>query len=297
MNATETAIQAETFFGDKLYQERARLALPLLVRQAKAQQTIFYEDLADEMGMPNPRNLNYPLGSVGQTLLELGTQWGETVPPIQCLVVNQADGLPGEGVGFFIDKHRYKAMSKRQQRQVVADQLQIIFAYSHWDKVLAAFDMKPATMDFSKIVRQAAAGGRGGGESEDHKHLKEYVAAHPELLSLSPRIAKGVNEYRLPSGDELDVLFRDGDEWVAVEVKSHISDDADLVRGLFQCVKYQAVLEAFLLTTNRAPNVRTVLVTERALSPELMALKNMLGIEVIHKDAQTPNEICNAPSK
>jgi hypothetical protein len=296
MSDHETAIQAETFFGDKTYQERARAALPLLVRQAKAQQTIFYADLAQELEMPNPRNLNYVLGSVGQTLLELGKKWNEAVPPIQCLVVNQADGLPGEGAGFFIDKHRYREMSKRQQRQVVEAQLQIIFAYPHWDKVLAAFDIKPATMDFSKIVRQAAASERGGGESEHHRLLKEYVSQHPELLGLPSRIAKGVNEYGLPSGDKLDVLFRDGDEWVAVEVKSHISDDADLVRGLFQCVKYQAVLEAFLLTTNRAPNVRTVLVTARALTLDLVALKNMLGIEVIHTDAQTPNEFCNAPN-
>jgi len=51
--------------GEKLYQERARAALPLLVRQAQAGAPIFYSDLADELGMPNPRNLNYVLGSIG----------------------------------------------------------------------------------------------------------------------------------------------------------------------------------------------------------------------------------------
>ena len=37
-----------------LYQRRAFSALPLLVRQAEAGRTIHYEQLARELGMPNP---------------------------------------------------------------------------------------------------------------------------------------------------------------------------------------------------------------------------------------------------
>ncbi len=281
MSEIETGEKAEPFFGDKLYQQRARAALPLLVRQAKAQQTIYYSDLAEELGIPNPRNLNYVLGSVGVTLIQLGKEWNEDIPPIQCLVVNRADELPGEGVVFFITKEQYQGMSKRQRRILVAAELQKIFAYAKWDAVLAAFAMQPATSDFSKVVRKATSSGRGGGESEHHKLLKEHVATHPALIGLAATIANGVTEYVLPSGDELDVLFREGQEWIAVEVKSHISGDDDLVRGLFQCVKYQAVLEAFLLSTGRSPNVRTVLVTGRPWPQELLPLRNILGVEVI----------------
>ena len=64
----ETAKTAQPISGDKLYQERARRALPLLVRQAQAHAKIYYLDLALELGMPNPRNLNYVLGSIGQAL-------------------------------------------------------------------------------------------------------------------------------------------------------------------------------------------------------------------------------------
>lgn len=284
MSVTDTAEQAEPFFGDKPYQQKARAALPLLVRQAKAQRTIYYSDLADELGMPNPRNLNFVLGSVGQSILQLGRERVEEIPPIQCLVVNQADGLPGEGVGFFIEKEVYKEMSKRQRRIIVEAQLQKIFGYTKWDSVLAAFSMQPATSDFSKIVRRSASSGRGGDESEHHKRLKEHVASHPTIIGLPASVAHGVNEYVLPSGDELDVLFREGDEWIGVEVKSHISGDDDLIRGFFQCVKYHAVLEAFLLSTGRTPNVRTLLVTTRELPVELVPLKNLLGIEVVHTD-------------
>ena len=285
MSDIETGEKAEPFFGDKLYQRRARAALPLLVRQAKAQQTIHYAQLAEELGMSNPRNLNFPLGSVGQSLVQLEKERSEEIPPIQCLVVNQADGLPGEGIVFFIKKEEYKAMSKRQRRIVVDAQLQKIFAYPKWDSVLEAFSMRPATSDFSQVVRKATAYGRGEGESEQHKSLKEYVASHPSGIGLPTSVAHGITEYGLPSGDELDVLFREGDEWVGVEVKSEISGNDDLVRGLFQCVKYHAVLEAFLLSTGRTPDVRTVLVTARPLPPELIPLRNILGVEVIHSAA------------
>ncbi len=57
----ETARIAKGIFGDKLYQLRARVALPILVRQATAQQKITYGDLAEEIGIPNARNLNYVL--------------------------------------------------------------------------------------------------------------------------------------------------------------------------------------------------------------------------------------------
>ena len=57
--------------GDKLYQVRAREALPLLIRQAEVEQTIFYSDLANELDMPNPRNLDYVLGFIGEALVKL----------------------------------------------------------------------------------------------------------------------------------------------------------------------------------------------------------------------------------
>ena len=71
----ETGEVAKSIEGEKLYQKRARKALPILVRQALAHQPIFYSDLANELDMPNPRNLNYVLGSIGQTLQEISDEW------------------------------------------------------------------------------------------------------------------------------------------------------------------------------------------------------------------------------
>ena len=68
---------------------------------------------------------------------------------------------------------------------------------------------------------------------------------------------------------------------VAVEVKSRISNNADITRGLFQCIKYQAVLEAMLGLEGKQKNVRTVLLLETELPDELKVVQHMLGVEVI----------------
>jgi len=59
---SETGEKAASFTsGSKLYQQRARRTLPLLVRQAEAGETIPYSALAAELQMPNARNLNFVL--------------------------------------------------------------------------------------------------------------------------------------------------------------------------------------------------------------------------------------------
>lgn len=60
---------------------------------------------------------------------------------------------------------------------------------------------------------------------------------------------------------------------IAVEVKSSISGLEDIRRGLYQCVKYKAVTEAYLSVISKPKNVRTILVLERGLPSELIPLK------------------------
>lgn len=279
---SETGEKATPFTsGTKLYHERAKRALPLLVRQAEAGQTVAYSDLAAELDMPNARNLNYVLGSVGETLEALSKSWPQRIPPIQCLVVNKETGLPGEGVGWFlVDKADYAKLPLARKQAVIKAELSHIFAYPHWLQVLAAFKLSPVSQDYGALLQQAAAF-RGSGESEDHRRLKEYVAQHPELVGLPASSPRGDTEYPLPSGDSLDVSFHQSDEWVAVEVKSALSPIHDLVRGLYQCVKYRAVMEAVLAAQSRRASVRAVLVIESALPLTLVPLRNTLGVQVI----------------
>jgi len=231
--------------------------------------------------MPNPRNLNYVLGSIGQSLERLSKVWKSKVPPIQCLVVNMSTGLPGEGIGWFlVKKEDFATLPLRQKRAIVEAELQDVFSYPRWQEVLKALELEPTTSDFSSVVSKAT-GGFGGGESEDHKALKAYVAQNPKAIGLGGNTPIGTTEFPLPSGDSLDVSFNGKKVWVAAEVKSSKSAEGDIVRGLFQCVKYRAVMEAVLLTESRPQNARALLVLESTLPQSLIPLRNMLGVEVV----------------
>jgi hypothetical protein len=228
--------------------------------------------------MPNPRNLNSVLGYIGEALQSLSAEWNEDIPPIQCLVVNKWTRLPGEGIWWFITSEEdFHSFSRGRQQAVLRAELQKVYEYSRWPAVLDALGLL-ARPD-SNVIDEASKF-RGGGESEQHQRLKKYVAEHPEVLQLAAT-ARVDTEFRLPSGDSLDVLFRAGDDWTAVEVKSAKSLLPDIVRGMFQCVKYQAVNKALQATQGRTQSARAILVIEGAFPAHLESWKQVLGIEVV----------------
>jgi len=271
--------------GDKLYIQQARQVLPILVRQARAETTIYYSDLADEAGMPNPRNLNYPLGAIGNALEALAKRTKrKKIPVINCLVVNKTDNLPGEGITWFIDKKDFDKQTKNQKQKTIDRLLANVYAYPDWHWVLDQLGLEPIKMKIKpkKSKGTKRTGGRGGGESPQHLRFKNYIAKHPDLFGL-PLNLKGQTEYELPSMDTVDVLFNNGDEKVGIEVKSKISDTPDISRGLFQCVKYKALIEAEQKANDDLPNCRVALALEGPLPKELIGLKNLLGIDVREK--------------
>jgi hypothetical protein len=111
--------------------------------------------------------------------------------------------------------------------------------------------------------------------------LKLFVAKHPESVGLPASIAPGDTEEPLPSGDVLDVFFRQGQDSIAVEVKSSLSSESDIVRGMFQCVKYRAVLEAQQAADGLPQSARAILVLQAKLPSKFQALKNILGVELV----------------
>ena len=266
--------------GDKLYLQRARLALPYLVRQAKAGQTIYYSDLAEEIEIPNPRNLNYVLGSIGNTLIDLSKRTKVEIPPLQCVVINKRQELPGEGIGWFISPTDFSKLNKTQKQKVVAAQLTKIYTFQRWDWVLMQLGLEPVLTNLDDELEKAKNFG-GGGESELHKKFKEFISKNPSVLGLSSDLQNGIQEYKLPSADTVDVLFTDKELKIGVEVKSSISDTADILRGLFQCVKYKHLIEAEQTVNDEFPNSRVILALQGQLPDELTLVKNLLGIEVM----------------
>jgi len=274
----KTAEIARDFHGPKLYQERARVVLPILVRQAEAKHPVFYEALAQEVGMPNPRNLNYPLGCIGRTLNNVGKEWGSDVPPIEALVVNQETRLPGPGFDGFLVEKGENWNSKEERKSLIEQYWARIYSYPYWDDVLKELKLVK-TADPAKAVI-AKAGGSGGGEGPEHLALKLFVCANPQAVGLRKTDLAGRPEYCLPSGDKIDVVFDYSRRIHAVEVKPKSSPEGDLARGLFQCVKYRAVLQALARYEHDKRNITVCLALGGSLPPQLVPLRNSLNVDV-----------------
>ena len=93
-------------------------------------------------------------------------------------------------------------------------------------------------------------------------------------------IAPGKTEAPLYSGDRVDVLFADGRRRIAVEVKASGAPPSELVRGVFQCVKYAAVLDAEAIAEQTDIDCRAILVLGGSLPADLLALRAALGVDV-----------------
>lgn len=265
--------------GSKLYQQRAKLALPLLVARAKAHSTFTYGQLARQIGMPNPRNLNHVLGAIGHELQGLSREWKEEVPPIQCIVINKTKKTPGRGIGFYMPVAQFKQLTPLAKKQVLQMLHIRIWDYQKWDTVLKHFRLTAASPDKEiEEITQKARYGKAGGEGDDHRLLKEYIAKSPYVLGL-PK-ASAMIEYGFPSGDEIDVMFKYQDQWTGVEVKGAASEDADILRGIFQCVKYQALIEADQKLQHLTVNSRVILVLGGTLPASLRDLVELLEIDI-----------------
>ena len=114
-----------------------------------------------------------------------------------------------------------------------------------------------------------------------HLALKKFVRDNPKVVGLPSRFPSGTTEAPLPSGDRLDVLFYTLSKMLAVEVKSHKSNQVDLERGLFQCVKYRAVMQAERAFKNGSYSIDAILVVGRKFPDVLKPLQNSLGVKVV----------------
>lgn len=98
-----------------------------------------------------------------------------------------------------------------------------------------------------------------GGESPQHKALKAYVCDHPGIVGASKE-SRAIAEHPLPSLDKIDVLFRSAHECIAVEVKSSVSEGVpgDFERGIYQAIKYLALLRAMSLDKKFPSDMRAL---------------------------------------
>ena len=174
-------------------------------------------------------------------------------------------------------------MSEGEKRIFVMGFNKEAIEFEKWDWVLSSLGLTPSVIEIAEdeeAIRSGMFYGTGG-EGENHKKLKEYIYNHPETIGVHDFKMRKM-EYILLSGDRLDVYFElnDGSK-IAVEIKPSTSPDADVMRGLFQCVKYKSILDAEDKIHGVKPNNSALLVIGGELSFENQKVKETLGISVV----------------
>lgn len=258
--------------------------LPVLARQARSQRPITYGALAHEVGMTHHRPVQFAAGRIGYALGEIAAMRGwrkRPPPPLQSLIVNKETGLPGHGVDGFMSHNYRQAQTKAQREAALLTVHGQIYSYPHWAEAMRLLDVASPSADFDRLSDEAVKSKNHGGEGPEHKALKEYVSANPWVAGLPDNHPKGTMEHPLPSGDRIDVVFAEKGHLTAVEVKSRISSRDDITRGIYQCVKYRAVLEAQASVSASPFEVSVLLLLGGDLPRELLQLANAFAIRVV----------------
>lgn len=284
----------EALRGDRWTQETARKVFPLLVWCAENGRTITYSKLDQEIVSrgwgDHVMYVQYgqPAGAVGDALLETEKKWRVRIPPLNALIVNEKTGVPGKGCDYYLRhflRGKKKPLSKADRKALAEATHEKIFNFRHWHRILREYNFKPLSKGptaapAKSVSKPVHHGWSNEGESEEHDVLKHIIANNPGMLGLDVKLPKGDCEHVLASADRPDVMFVGKLLTVAVEAKSSLSNDIDLQRGVFQCVKYRALIRAEQKARKEVPNGLAILATERALPPPILELADLLDVPV-----------------
>lgn len=260
----------EKVIKTEISREKVPLIIQLLAHWAVEGKTDgTYTEVLKHLGYANSCSaFGYMLGKVQDVIDALNNtgEFSETIPSLNSLCTK--NGLPSDGFGVVITG--YEKLDEKGKKEVsdLCTNKAINYGYK-WFKVLDRLGIEPIN-DFTQqeieAITQKPKDRIGGGEGSAHRELKNRICNQPEIIEVY-NVKHAATEEVLPSGDKLDVYFElDNGDIVAVEVKSATSDDDDHKRGIFQCVKYQAVLEAMQSIRKTGNNITVILVTETELS-------------------------------
>ncbi|MEM8821970.1 MAG: hypothetical protein AAGF30_00015 [Pseudomonadota bacterium] len=228
------------------------------------------------------------IGTVAATMMDKISLIERDAPLINALVTNKS-GIPGDGFAEYYDNfwrakrgRKWEDLDEDNKLEVVRDIREAAKEYAGWDRVFQlAFGGRPERPEQKNFTERDGKPPEtefplGKGESEQHRRLKEWARDNPGEIGL-PQEFKGTAEMGLLSGDRVDVLFTRGEEFAVVEVKSCLSSDPDLRRGIYQCVKYREVVRATRLPVK--VKVHAILLSERKLPSELADKAKNLGVK------------------
>lgn len=275
MNIIDDAISTEAT------RNNVRLMIPVMIHWAKTGHNEHtYGDLAHAIGKSKFSGIGHALYFVQQVLDNLSTKSSREIPTLNSLCKNAKTMLPSEGFEFV--SPQYNDLDENGKRVFVKGLDSNAMNFPHWDWVLKELELKEA-VPFTEEQLEAIKNPRCiyGGEGEEHKILKEYICQHPESINYKD-VDFAETEHILPSGDRLDVYFELSDgTHVAIEVKPSISPDQDIARGVFQCVKYYAVMDALRNIECKDYEIKVLLVTAGNFSSQNKKLAEELGVEYV----------------
>ena len=216
-------------------------ALPIIVDLAQKRELMTYGELGKKLGVHHRTVIPHVLGYIRDEICS-----PRKLPLLNVLIVRQDDRLPGEN--FLPEGTRN--LSDAEYERKFEQHRDKVFLYDKWDELLKALNLSPIKRepkDLDKIGKEYSAYKKRKGtsaEGEGHRKLKDYVAENPKALGLSTS-KKGIKEYLYPSGDECDVIFEiAGDTYAVVEIKNGDEGDGELIKGVYQAIKYRALMEA-----------------------------------------------------
>ena len=278
-----------TLSGDTWTHRTAVLMLPILVSRAHQGRTITYGEVDKEIVTRrwghhvHAAAYGKPAGAIGDAMVETGKKWRTMIPPINALVVNHTTGIPGSGCDWYllhVLEKRQRALTDEDRKALAEAVHLMVFNFNQWDELLAEYGLRPLRDKVRPKNHRTGVRRKPNcsseGESEAHRRLVELIANEPSVLSLSWNPPVGIRDHLFLSGDRPDVVLRDDAHFLAVEVKSVISNDDDVVRGIYQCVKYRALARAEQTANHDIPNARSLLVVGRQVS------KTIWDLAVLH---------------
>ncbi|MEQ8740738.1 MAG: hypothetical protein RID59_19590 [Hoeflea sp.] len=239
-----------------------------------------------------PTMMGHPAGAAMDNLHDADP----TAPLINVLLVKEENRLPGAGVRYYLaDRFRKPQLREEQAdkkypdlwRKISEKAMDEVYAYRDWEKLFKRIYGQAYAPDPETVKRQKGRDGREkdglprgrSGEGKNHEALRLWVKDNPQKIIGTKAGIVSKTEVELLSGDRVDVVYYGRNKTFAIEVKSRDSNWYDLRRGIYQCVKYDAVL--FAQDPRSDPAIEPILVTEEKLDGDLQKLAKRLGIKSV----------------
>jgi len=146
-----------------------------------------------------------------------------------------------------------------------------------FEQILEAFKENLHTPSKPSLKSRIPHDTSGGVESEEHRYLKEYVAANPTDVLHEEGVRHLFTEYLFCTNDQADVVLQDRfGRVIGVEVEVAI-DETNLA-GMLQAIKYRYMLE---VTHKRSAGDSRALLVAYQISPAVKKACENYSVEAV----------------